>query len=325
MIVVFVDIGIHGVGAVTALEVLSMFNMTPQKDGETTETVSILSSLRKFRDWWQHKSPTQRVPTLRNKLKNITITEDFPNPRVCSTFTYLLTTSYFMCSFRSNSHFIRIFFNLQVADAYLYPTVDENRETFSWGHPELENLREYAKKTFGWTTKRADDIVVPVIKRLNEKTSQSSIQNYFKITDVTSRKELVVSKRVRLALHQMSGDPDSPSTSTANAGDEKKVRRKRGKKAEEKNDIVESPAKKPIKEKRIRKRKIIEPIPEATEELDLLEAGTSTATVPKRKITLPDNNEPIPQREVEKRAMQNNKLKAIEVLKKQNKSKSKQN
>lgn len=214
---------------------------------------------------------------------------------------------------------------MQVADAYLYPTVDENRETFSWGHPELENLREYAKKTFGWTTKRADDIVVPVIKRLNEKTSQSSIQNYFKITDVTSRKELVVSKRVRLALHQMSGDPDSPSTSTANAGDEKKVRRKRGKKAEEKNDIVESPAKKPIKEKRIRKRKIIEPIPEATEELDLLEAGTSTATVPKRKITLPDNNEPIPQREVEKRAMQNNKLKAIEVLKKQNKSKSKQN
>lgn len=96
MIVVFVDIGIHGVGAVTALEVLSMFNMTPQKDGETTETVSILSSLRKFRDWWQHKSPTQRVPTLRNKLKNITITEDFPNPRVCSTFTYLLTTSYYV-------------------------------------------------------------------------------------------------------------------------------------------------------------------------------------------------------------------------------------
>lgn len=82
-------IGIHGIGAVTALEVLSVFSMTPQKEGETTETVSILSSLRKFRDWWHTKSPAQRANTLRNKLKNITITEDFPNPRVCVTSCYL--------------------------------------------------------------------------------------------------------------------------------------------------------------------------------------------------------------------------------------------
>lgn len=44
--------------------------------------MSTLSSLRKFRDWWQHKNVTQRTVALRNKLKNITITEDFPNPRV---------------------------------------------------------------------------------------------------------------------------------------------------------------------------------------------------------------------------------------------------
>lgn len=88
------SIGIHGIGAVTALEVLSTFNMTPEKVGETTETVSILSSLRKFRDWWQSKSPIQRATTLRNKLKNITITEDFPNPRVrhrCFIFFIIVT------------------------------------------------------------------------------------------------------------------------------------------------------------------------------------------------------------------------------------------
>lgn len=75
-------VGIHGIGAVTALEVLSIFPETPEKDGETTRIVSILSSLRKFRDWWQNKSVNQKTNTLRNKLKNITITEDFPNIRV---------------------------------------------------------------------------------------------------------------------------------------------------------------------------------------------------------------------------------------------------
>lgn len=74
--------GIHGVGAVTALEILSLFTATPEKDGETTQIVSILSSLRKFRDWWFNKSVTQRTNALRSKLKNITITEEFPNPRV---------------------------------------------------------------------------------------------------------------------------------------------------------------------------------------------------------------------------------------------------
>lgn len=74
--------GIHGVGAVTALEVLSVFTPTPEKDGETTQIMSILSSLRKFREWWLNKSIAQRAQNLRNKLKNITLTEDFPNVRV---------------------------------------------------------------------------------------------------------------------------------------------------------------------------------------------------------------------------------------------------
>lgn len=77
-----IEKGIHGIGAVTALEVLSIFPPTPEKDGETTHIVSILSSLRKFRDWWHNKTVGQRATTLRNKLKNITFTEDFPNTRV---------------------------------------------------------------------------------------------------------------------------------------------------------------------------------------------------------------------------------------------------
>ena len=64
------------------MEVLSIFPETPETDGETTKIVSILSSLRKFRDWWHNKTVGQRANALRNKLKNITFTEDFPNARV---------------------------------------------------------------------------------------------------------------------------------------------------------------------------------------------------------------------------------------------------
>lgn len=64
---------------------------------------------------------------------------------------------------------------------------------------EVESIREYAKKTFGWTNKRTDEIIMPVAKRLNEKKQQQSIHNYFKITDITSRK--VMKKILNLTYH----------------------------------------------------------------------------------------------------------------------------
>lgn len=207
----------------------------------------------------------------------------------------------------------------------MFPTVDENRESFAWGHPELENLREYAKKTFGWTRKRADEIVLPVMKRLSEKTTQQSIQNYFQITDVTSRTELKVSKRVRLALDQMSADPDAPSTSGEPIEAEKrKSRRKKEKKVDDKSDADEPG--RVARPSRVRKRKNAEPVAHCSHDTSnaetngSFEATATTATGSKKKVVLPDNNEPIPQRERDKQALESNKQKAIEILK-QNKKK----
>ncbi|XP_055300272.1 DNA excision repair protein ERCC-5 [Sitodiplosis mosellana] len=282
--------GIHGIGAVTAMEVLSIFPETPATDGETTQIVSILSSLRKFRDWWHNKTVGQRANTLRNKLKNITFTDDFPNARV--------------------------------VEAYLFPTVDENREKFSWGQPEVESIREYAKKTFGWTKKRTDEIVLPVMKRLSEKTSQQSIQNYFKITGITSRKDLKVSKRVRMALEHMDPDTD-PATFNDDVVVEKKPRKKATAKKEEQNpEATENDSTVKAKPKPRRKRKAIQETEvnkEQTTDNNTDEPCTSAAvsiSVGAKKVVLPDNNAPIPQREKDKQIMESNRLKAIEVLKK---------
>lgn len=215
----------------------------------------------------------------------------------------------------------------QVVEAYLFPTIDENREKFSWGVPEVESIREYAKKTFGWTKKRTDEVILPVMKRLSEKTSQQSIQNYFKITGVTSKKELKVSKRVRTALEHM--DPEHVDDDTADdAVKEKKPRKKVTKKTATKTEdekeggsVVNGDTKPKAKPRR--KRKAIletetDPVKEQSDST-INEPGTSATvsiSVGAKKIVLPDNNEPIPQREKDKQIMESNRLKAIEVLKK---------
>lgn len=217
----------------------------------------------------------------------------------------------------------------QVVEAYLFPTIDENREKFSWGTPEVESLREYAKKTFGWTKKRTDEIILPVMKRLSEKTSQQSIQNYFKITGVTSRKELKVSKRVRTALEHM--DPEHVEDEAADdIVKEKKPRKKATKKTAPKTEeekeggsTNDSNVDTKPKPKPRRKRKAIaetetdaakEPTDSNTNEP--CTSATVSISVGAKKVVLPDNNEPIPQREKDKQIMESNRLKAIEVLKK---------
>lgn len=326
--------GIHGIGAVTALEVLSVFTATPEKEGETTRIMSILSSLRKFREWWANKSVVQRLNALRSKLKNITISEDFPNARVCKIIILFYVDTQSLNQIEISTF---VFFAFQVVEAYLFPTVDENRESFSWGKLEVESIHEYAKKTFGWTRKRTDEIILPVVKRLSEKTSQQSIQNYFKITSVTSRKDLQVSKRVRVALQHMSGDPDS-SLVADEAVEKKKPRKKTTKKKatsktgdvddtsgadnidaeNSQKDQMEQGKSKPKGETKPRRKRKVAEDSEQKQQQENNDAEPGTSTAAPKKIVLPDNpiTAPIPQREKEKQIMENNRLKAIQLLKK---------
>lgn len=224
----------------------------------------------------------------------------------------------------------------QVVEAYLFPTIDENREKFSWGKLEVESIREYAKKTFGWTKNRTDEIILPVVKRLSEKTSQQSIQNYFKVTGITSRKDLQVSKRVRAALQQMSGDPDS-SLVADDVVEKKKAKKKTTKKPKEaqgvdnntlvvenvdlenvqNDDKQEAKAKPKAETKPRRKRKAPKGNDQESQPANSGPEPSTSTMAGAKKIVLPDNpiTAPIPQREKEKQTMENNRLKAIELMK----------
>uniref|UniRef100_A0A1B0D0C2 DNA repair protein complementing XP-G cells n=1 Tax=Phlebotomus papatasi TaxID=29031 RepID=A0A1B0D0C2_PHLPP len=69
-------IGINGIGAVTALEILAQFPGTESYDTD----VARLSGLKSFKEWWygsRHTSSKRSV--LKGKLNNIVITDGFPS------------------------------------------------------------------------------------------------------------------------------------------------------------------------------------------------------------------------------------------------------
>ncbi|KAH8273884.1 hypothetical protein KR044_002902 [Drosophila immigrans] len=287
--------GIHGIGAVTALEILASFSSTTHK--ETTSSLgsmqSVLSTLVKFRDWWQaHKNSNLPIGSsarlsLRKKLKNIELHEGFPSS--------------------------------SVVEAYLSPTVDDNRDAFSWGSPDVESLREFARKSFGWTTSKTDDILMPVMKKINEKKIQGSIRNYFTAKSALRVQQPQVSKRVQIAIDKMSGKidtetPEKPKRTTRRA--RKKITEPQEASTAEEPADCEPNAARPKRGKR--------KSTEATKSASPEKSSTSNATSkPAKCARIPSTREVIPQRERDMEQMRQNKAKAAEVLKASTKAPSK--
>ncbi|GAB0099359.1 DNA repair protein complementing XP-G cells [Sergentomyia squamirostris] len=250
-------VGINGIGAVTALEILAQFPTT--QDTETD--LARLSGLRNFRDWYhagRHTSTKRTV--LKGKLNNIVINEGFPN--------------------------------VHVLRAYLYPEVDDSEEDFVWGNPDVESIKEFAKKNFGWPTTRTEELLNPVLKKLKERKVQSSIRNYFNTLTPRSTTELKVSKRVRKAIDHLSGDPEAGSSM------EEAVKKPRKKTVKSSAASTEVSEKKPI-----RKRKSKSPEP-------------STSGGFEKIPRIPNTKAKIPQRERDLKEAEEKRQKAIEIFKK---------
>ncbi|XP_030380565.1 DNA repair protein complementing XP-G cells homolog [Scaptodrosophila lebanonensis] len=277
--------GIHGIGAVTAMEILASFSSSSGAPigGDTiaasNDVQSVLSTLNKFRDWWQaQKQPGSSARlSLRKKLKNIEMHEDFPSAAV--------------------------------VEAYLTPKVDDNRDMFSWGSPDVESIREFTRKTFGWTTSKTDDILMPVMKKINEKKLQSSIRNYFTAKSALRVQQPKVSKRVQTAIDKMSGKicaetPEKPKK----AARKKQMQNSVGEAVE-----TETVNKSASKSKATRRKHSKRESSNIAEE-EATEAASSTK--PSKCPRLPTTEEIIPQRQRDLEEISRNRAKAVEVFKK---------
>ncbi|XP_046566309.1 LOW QUALITY PROTEIN: DNA excision repair protein ERCC-5 homolog [Haliotis rubra] len=134
-----------------------------------------IDGLLALKAWWDESRQQDKKPMttkVRTKIREMEFNEGFPNPAVM--------------------------------EAYLNPTVDESAETFSWGSPDLDLLRDYARERLGWNKDKADDLVLPVLKQLNKKETQAKINSFFQPEYFMESKQ-TVSKRVKQALKKVRG------------------------------------------------------------------------------------------------------------------------
>ncbi|XP_063701069.1 DNA excision repair protein ERCC-5 [Culicoides brevitarsis] len=264
--------GIQGIGTVTAMEVISAFSSN--KNDHTDEAISVISALRKFRDWWMNgkECTAPHLTELKKKLKKVSLIEGFPN--------------------------------LDVVKAYLYPEVDLNDEPFTWGMPDVEAILDMTRRKLGWTKSKTEDLLTPVMKKLNEKQMQSSIKNYFKTKEITSHKDLVVSKRTEKSIRRLAGEVSAEKETKTKKRTQKKAKAGPSKEKVEEEVRDESPP-------RTKSVKYVRPSPKKTPE--------KKETLRKRVPRIPDPNPVIPQLVKRQEEMEENKKKAAELFKKSKK------
>lgn len=229
--------------------------------------------------------------SLRKKLKNIALADDFPSALV--------------------------------VQSYIQPDVRTDLQPFSWRTPDAESLREFAKTTFGWTFARTDEKLLPLLRRLDEKRpQQQSIRNYFATQQRIDHREVTVSKRMRRAIEQMGRGAGATTGSdaddhTAKAAEKPKKRPKAKQtqgKSKDTVDAVESTESK-RKTRNTRSTKPPGNIAVAIPSTSASSLQTQTASPAKRRAAkVPDFRPPIPQREMELEAQKKRKQEASKIL-----------
>uniref|UniRef100_H2XUA5 Uncharacterized protein n=1 Tax=Ciona intestinalis TaxID=7719 RepID=H2XUA5_CIOIN len=156
--------GLEGVGPVRALEIMKEF------PGEGME------SLVKFKQWWDDAHAQEKVkpPTseakIKTELRRLNVPQNFPSKLV--------------------------------VEAYLKPRVNESKDKFVWGMPDLSGIRDYLTERLHWTRNKIDEELLPVLKKSAERATrkQTYITSFAMKTNPLPRKQTKKSKRVMRAL-----------------------------------------------------------------------------------------------------------------------------
>ncbi|CAB1421659.1 unnamed protein product [Pleuronectes platessa] len=151
--------GVPGVGYVTGMEILNEF---PGPG---------LDPLTQFSEWWSEAQEKKRLAAnprdtkVKKKLRDLKLRPGFPNPAV--------------------------------AQAYLQPAVDHSDGSFSWGRPQIDQCT-FCLNRFGWSSRKTEDTLQPMIKQLNTQQTQLRIDSFFRMEQ--QEKQAIRSQRLRRAV-----------------------------------------------------------------------------------------------------------------------------
>uniref|UniRef100_UPI003AAC9825 DNA excision repair protein ERCC-5 homolog n=1 Tax=Centroberyx gerrardi TaxID=166262 RepID=UPI003AAC9825 len=152
--------GVPGVGYVTGMEILNEF------PGAGMEP------LTQFSEWWSEAQQNKRLVSdprdskVKKKLRDLKLQPGFPNPTV--------------------------------AQAYMQPAVDQSDSSFSWGRPHLDLIKEFCQSRFGWSSRKTDETLQPVLKQLNTQQTQLRIDSFFRMEQ--QERQAIRSQRLRRAV-----------------------------------------------------------------------------------------------------------------------------
>lgn len=114
-----------------------------------------------------------------------------------------------------------------MVQAYLEPNIEKSEDKFSWGELDLTVLRDYTKAKFGWSQSKLDEIMKPVLKVMQDRQTQRSIQDYFKRKIEFQSLDDQMSKRVKAAVQKMGPDGPLPEQSASEKPKSKVRKRKK--------------------------------------------------------------------------------------------------
>lgn len=198
----------------------------------------------------------------------------------------------------------------KVVQAYLDPNVEKSEERFTWGELDITILRDYTKTKFGWSQYKLDEIIKPVMKRILERKTQKTVEDFFKRKVEFQSLEDQMSKRVKAAVQRMGLDSDSVSKEdkteeAAKPGRKRKTNKKDGTctvpAKSSKGKVTKQDEESVLKDHGVR---VVSQI--------MNSKSASDIKIPKTDYV----QEIIPQRERDKQCLLQNKLKAIELFRK---------
>ncbi|KAJ8726583.1 hypothetical protein PYW07_001281 [Mythimna separata] len=274
--------GVSGVGPVTALEILASFPFNRrQLLNESTKQAryaQIVKGLQEFKQWVRAGKRTDNT-SLKKKLKNVALTEEFPSVRV--------------------------------VQAYLEPNIEKSEDKFTWGELDITILRDYTKAKFGWSQNKLDEILKPVLKRMQDRKTQRSVQDFFKRKVEFQSLEEQMSKRVKAAVQRMG--PEGPlAVETEKTGEENKTAAIKRKATKSNTRSTNKAGPSAAKQRKNDETSVL--INQGVKVVSHVKDGRSELEI---KIPKTDRyQEIIPQKEKDKKSLLENKMKAIELFRK---------